>query len=99
MNFARERIVAAGDLDEVAQFAFQGLRLIAQYLHLALDERNRGGTAIVRKSKLGEQRGVALEKIGIVLQILYDRCFVFDICIEAASRCFIHASPSVSCNL
>ncbi len=52
---------------------FERLVLVAQRRDLALDQRDRGAAAVVRELELGEQRRVALEEIGIALQVVRDR--------------------------
>ena len=75
MDLGGERVVAARHLDQFAQTRLERLVLVAQGLHLPLDERHRRGAAVMRKLEFGEQRCVALEEIRILLQIVGDDVF------------------------
>src|ERR1700724_235447 len=63
----------------LSELALQSRLLLAQHLDLALDQRNGRATARVRQPEPHQQPLVALEEIGVALQIARDG-LLFGVC-------------------
>src|SRR6185437_10016539 len=71
-----DRVVGARNAHQLRELVLERGMLLAQNLDLTLHQRDGGAAARVRHAQAGEQRLVALEEIGIVLQVRGDRVFL-----------------------
>ena len=76
MDAFGERVVGAGDRDELGEAAIRVGFLFAQHFHLALDQRDGGTGAHVRQAHAREQRLVTFEEVGIQAEVTLDAFFI-----------------------
>src|SRR5689334_4064301 len=75
MNFLDEHVVLLRNGDEVLELALELGVTCPQQRHLPFDERDRGPACAMRQLEPEHQRGVALEEVGVALEVVGDRVF------------------------
>src|SRR5580698_5775059 len=70
MHLVGQHVIHTRYAHELGELALLGLVALAQYLYLALDQRDRGGVARVLQPHAREQLWVAFKKIRVMLQEL-----------------------------
>ena len=73
MDLLAERVVLLRDGDEVLELALELRVALPQHRYLPLDERDRCAAGAMRQLEPEHQRRVALEEVGVALQIVGDR--------------------------
>ena len=73
MDLLDEHVVLLRDGDEILELALELRVALPQHRDLALDERDRGTAGAMRQLEPKHQRRVALEEVGVTLEIVGDR--------------------------
>ncbi len=84
MNLLDERVVLLRDGDEILELALELRVALPQHRDLPLDERDRGAAGAMRQLQREHQRRVALEEVGVALEIVGDRVFARTVSVNGA---------------